>query len=161
HRAGGPDVEEFDIAANKIGESAQRVVDRAVEESRRRDHALFTNEHIFLAFAQVEWDTFSQVMRDLELNPHEILQTLEDHLQVLPSRSRRGRRGARAPTALFKPAVRQAAGGGGQASAPSALFPAVFGESRGVPVSTLPPHGVEPGVLVSRTPPRIRDNELR
>lgn len=66
-------VEDFDIAPSKIGESAQRVVDRAVEETRRRDHALLTNEHIFLAFAQVEWDTFAQVMRDLELNPHEIL----------------------------------------------------------------------------------------
>ena len=71
-------MDDFDIAQSKIGESAQRVVDRAVEESRRRDHALLTNEHIFLAFAQVEWDTFSQVMRDLELNPHEILQALEE-----------------------------------------------------------------------------------
>jgi hypothetical protein len=51
-------VDDFDIAQSKIGESAQRVVDRAIEESRRRDHALLTNEHIFLAFAQVEWDTF-------------------------------------------------------------------------------------------------------
>jgi hypothetical protein len=42
-------VDDFDIAPNKIGESAQRVVDRAVEESRRRDHALLTNEHVFLA----------------------------------------------------------------------------------------------------------------
>jgi hypothetical protein len=29
----------------------------------------------------VEWDTFSQVMRDLELNPHEILQALEEHFR--------------------------------------------------------------------------------
>ena len=78
-------VDDFDIAQSKIGESAQRVVDRAVEESRRRDHMLLTNEHIFLAFAQVEWDTFAQVMRDLELNPHEILQALEEQLQVLPT----------------------------------------------------------------------------
>ena len=62
-------MDDFDIAQSKIGESAQRVVDRAIEETRRRDHTLLTNEHIFLAFAQVEWDTFSQVMRDLELNP--------------------------------------------------------------------------------------------
>ena len=78
-------MDDFDIAQSKIGESAQRVVDRAIEESRRRDHALLTNEHVFLAFAQVEWDTFSQVMRDLELNPHEILQELEEHLHVLPT----------------------------------------------------------------------------
>ena len=66
-------MEDFDVSQSKMAESAQRVVDRAIEESRRRDHALLTNEHVFLAFAQVEWDMFSQVMRDLELNPHQIL----------------------------------------------------------------------------------------
>jgi len=69
-------MEDFDIAPSKIGESAQRVVDRAIEESRRRDHAQVTNEHVFLAFAQVEWDTFSQVMTELDLNPHEIMHAL-------------------------------------------------------------------------------------
>src|SRR3954465_14786000 len=82
---GSGSVDDFDIAQSKIGESAQRVVDRAIEESRRAGHPMLTNEHIFLAFPQVEWDTFSQVMRDLELNPHEILQALEQHLQVLPT----------------------------------------------------------------------------
>jgi hypothetical protein len=32
----------------------------------------------------LEWDTFSEVMRDLSLNPHEIVQALEDHLHGLP-----------------------------------------------------------------------------
>ncbi len=36
---------------------------RAVEEALRREHAMLGNEHIFLAFAQVEWDTFAEVMR--------------------------------------------------------------------------------------------------
>ncbi len=78
-------MEDFDIAPSKIGESAQRIVDRAVEESRRRDHAVLGNEHIFLAFAQVEWDMFAQVMRDLELNPHAVLQSVEEHLNVVPA----------------------------------------------------------------------------
>jgi len=59
------------------------VVDRALDEARRREHALLTNEHVCLAFAQAEWDMFGQVMRDLELNPHEILQALEEHLRML------------------------------------------------------------------------------
>ena len=37
-------MDDFDIAQSKIGESAQRVVDRAVEESRRRDHALTASD---------------------------------------------------------------------------------------------------------------------
>jgi ATP-dependent Clp protease ATP-binding subunit ClpA len=75
----------LDIAPNKIGESAQRVMDRAVEESRRREHAIVANAHLFLALAQVEWDTFSHVMQDLEVNPHVILDALEEHLQLLPT----------------------------------------------------------------------------
>ena len=41
---------------------------------------MLTNEHIFLAFAQVEWDMFAEVMRDVELNPHTILQAIEEAL---------------------------------------------------------------------------------
>ena len=78
-------MEDFDIPQNKLAESAERVVDRALDEARRRDHVLLTNEHLCLAFAQVEWDMFGQVMRDLSLNPHEILQALEEHLRLLPS----------------------------------------------------------------------------
>ena len=75
-------MEDFDIPQNKMADSAERVVDRALEEARRREHALLTNEHVCLAFAQVEWDMFGQVMSDLELNPHEILQALEEHLRL-------------------------------------------------------------------------------
>ena len=53
-------VDDLDISPSKIGETAQRIVDRAFEEARRREHALLTNEHIFLAFAQVEWDMFAR-----------------------------------------------------------------------------------------------------
>jgi ATP-dependent Clp protease ATP-binding subunit ClpA len=154
-------VDDFDIAQSKIGESAQRVVDRAVEESRRRDHALLTNEHIFLAFAQVEWDTFSQVMRDLELNPHEVLQALEEHLQVLPTFSGRELRVAPATKLVFKLAFHQASRAGRQTIESSDLFSAIFEESQGVPVSIIRRHGVEPEVLVSRIATRMRDNELR
>ena len=77
--------DDFDIPQSKLADSAERVVDRALEEARRRDHALLTNEHVCLAFAQAEWDMFGEVMRDLGLNPHEILQALEEHLRLLPS----------------------------------------------------------------------------
>src|SRR6476620_2995493 len=78
-------VDDLDISPSKIGESAQRIIDRAIEEARRREHAVLTNEHVFLAFAQVEWDTFAEVMRDIELNPHMVLQALEEHLHIMPS----------------------------------------------------------------------------
>ena len=154
-------MEDFDIAPNKIGASAQRVVDRALEESRRRDHPQVTNEHVFLAFAQVEWDTFSQVMSELELNPHEILHALQEHLDSLLKVSGRTLRVAPSTKLVFRLAFHQASRAGRQTIEPSDLFSAIFEESQGVPVSLIRQHGVEPEVLVSRIAARMRDNELR
>ena len=52
----------FDIAHNQVGESARRVVTRALDESDRRRHAAVTTEHILVAFARIEWEVFSQIM---------------------------------------------------------------------------------------------------
>ena len=155
-------VEDFDIPQNKLAESAERVVDRALEEARRREHALLTNEHLCLAFAQVEWDMFGQVMRDLSLNPHEILQALEEHLQLLPSVA-----GTRPPRGAVDQAAVQARAAARQpiAAATSVeatdLFSAIFEETQGIPVSIIRRHGIEPEALVSRLATRMRDNELR
>jgi ATP-dependent Clp protease ATP-binding subunit ClpA len=154
-------VDDFEIAPSKIGESAQRVVDRASEEARRRDHVELTNEHVFMALAQVEWDTFAQVMSELGLNPHEILHELEAHLG---SRRRvRGRDLRVAPSTklVFKLAVHQARRAGRQTIESSDLFSVIFEESQGIPVSIIRHYGVEPEMLVSRISTRMRDNELR
>ena len=154
-------MDDFDIAPSKIGESAQRVVDRAIEESRRRDHVELTNEHVFLAFAQVEWDTFAQVMCELGLNPHEILHELESHLDGRRRVTGRDLRVAPSTKLVFKLAFHQASRAGRQTIESSDLFSAIFEESQGIPVSIIRHYGVEPEVLVSRIATRMRDNELR
>jgi ATP-dependent Clp protease ATP-binding subunit ClpA len=154
-------VEELDISPSKIGETAQRIVDRATEEARRREHALLTNEHIFLAFAQVEWDTFAEVMRDVELNPHTILLAIEEHLHMMASFAGRDLRVSPATKLVFKLALHHASRAGRQTIEAADLFSAVFEETQGVPVSILRRHGVEPEVLTNRLTTRMRDLELR
>ncbi len=154
-------VDDFDIPQNKMAESAERVVDRAQEEARRREHALLTNEHVCLAFAQVEWDTFGEVMRDLELNPHEILQALEEHLRLLPSVPGRELRVAPSTKLLFKLALLHASRCGRHTIEGTDLFSAIFEETQGIPVSIIRRHGIEPEALVSRLATRMRDHELR
>jgi ATP-dependent Clp protease ATP-binding subunit ClpA len=100
-------------------------------------------------------------MRDLELNPHEILQALEEHLHVLPTFAGRELRVAPATKLVFKLAFHQASRAGRQTIESSDLFSAIFEESQGIPVSIIRHHGVEPDVLVSRIATRMRDNELR
>jgi ATP-dependent Clp protease ATP-binding subunit ClpA len=154
-------VEDFDIPQNKLAESAEHVVDRALDEARRRDHALLTNEHVCLAFAQVEWDMFGQVMRDVELNPHEILQALDEHLRLLPSVPGRELRVAPSTKLLFKLALLHASRSGRHTIEATDLFSAIFEESQGIPVSIIRRHGIEPDALVSRLATRMRDHELR
>ena len=154
-------VEDLDIAPSKIGETAQRIIDRAIEEARRREHALLTNEHLFLAFAQVEWDMFSAIMRDVELNPHTILQAIEEHLHMMPSFAGRELRVSPSTKLVFKLALHHASRAGRQTIESVDVFSAVFEEMQGVPVSILRRHGVEPDVLVARLSARVRDMELR
>ena len=154
-------VEDLDISTGKVAETAQRIIDRAIEEARRREHALLTNEHLFLAFAQVEWDMFAEVMRDVDLNPHTILQAIEEHLHMMPSFAGRELRVSPATKLVFKLALHHASRGGRQTIEAPDLFSAVFEETQGTPVSILRSHGVEPDVLVSRLTARMRDMELR
>ena len=154
-------VDDLDISPSKIGETAQRIIDRAIEEARRREHALLTNEHIFLAFAQVEWDTFAAVMQDVELNPHAILQAVEEHLHMMPAFAGRELRVSPATKLVFKLALHHASRAGRQTIEAVDLFSAVFEETQGVPVSIIRRYGVEPDVLVSRLNTRMRDMELR
>ena len=154
-------VEDFDIPQNKLADSAERVVDRALDEARRREHALLTNEHVCLAFAQVEWDMFGQVMRDLNLNPHEILQALEEHLRLLPNVPGRELRVAPSTKLLFKLALLHASRSGRHTIEATDLFSAIFEETQGIPVSIIRRHGIEPEAIVSRLATRMRDHELR
>ncbi len=154
-------MEDFDIPQNKLAETAERVVERALEDARRREHALMTNEHVCLAFAQVEWDMFGSVMRDLELNPHEILQALEEHLRLLPSVPGRDVRLAPSTKLLFKLALLHASRCGRHTIEATDLFSAIFEETQGIPVSIIRRHGIEPEALVSRLATRMRDHELR
>jgi len=152
---------DLDIPRNRLAESAERVVDRAVDDAHRREHAVLTNEHVCLAFAQVEWDMFGQLMQDLQLNPHEILHALEDHMHVLPTAPGRDLRVAHATKLLFKLAMLHSSRSGRHTVEATDLFSAIFEETQGVPVSIIRQHGIDPSTLVSRLATRMRDNEMR
>ena len=124
-------VDDLDISPSKIAETAQRIVDRAIEEARRREHPLLTNEHLFLAFAQVEWDLFAEVMRDVELNPHTILQAIEEHLHLMPPFPGRELRVSPSTKLVFKLALHHASRAGRQTIEAADLFSAVFEETPG------------------------------
>ena len=152
---------DLDIASSKIGDSAQRVIDRAIEASRRRDHALLANEHLFIAFAQVEWDLFAEIMRDCDLNPQQILGAIEDRLRRMASVPGREPEVPPQTKLIFRLALHCATRAGRAAIAAVDIMTAMLEESQGATASILRRHGVDPGALTVRLHERLRDLELR
>ena len=154
-------VEDLDIPLVKITEAAQRVIDRAVEEARRREHSLLTSEHVFYALAQVEWDLFGEAMRDVNVNPHEVLRAIDQHLRSAPSLTGCEFRVSPTTKLVCKLALHHASRSGHAGIEPGDLLLALFEETQGVPVSILRQYGVDPDALLSRLDARLRDVELR
>src|SRR4029077_14430344 len=78
-------VDDLDIPVSKLTDAARRVVDGAIEESRRREHSHLTSAHLFFVLAHSEWELFAHLMRSVSLNPHEILRSMDEHLRRVAS----------------------------------------------------------------------------
>jgi ATP-dependent Clp protease ATP-binding subunit ClpA len=78
-------VDGLDSFAGRLTPATQRVVDRALEESLRRGHPLLATAHMWYAVAHTEWDLFARAMRDAEVNPHDVLRAIDEHLRTVPS----------------------------------------------------------------------------
>ena len=154
-------MEEFGIAKSKISESAQRILHRAVEELRRRDQSLLINEHIVFAFAHLEWDSFSEALHGLAVNPRDVLQALHEHLQTLPRFPRQDLEVAPATKLVFKLAFVLASRAGRETMGSSDLVSAIFEDGGGGAATIVRGYGIEPESLVSRITTRMQDKELR
>ncbi len=152
-------MEDFDIAAGKVGETGQRLAERATEEARRREHPVVGNEHLLVAFAQSDWDLFARVMRDFDLNPHAVLHAVEVELTRQPRTDVKELRVSPAAKLVFKLAYHHATRAGRQTLEASDLFAALFEDSQGVPAAVMRRAGVEPETIVSRITSRVRDIE--
>ena len=152
-------MEDFDIAPSKIGDSAQRVVDRAIDEARRRQHGVLGNEHLFVAFAQTEWEMFAQVLRELDLHPQAVLQALEAEMARFASYDGRELRVSPASKLVFKLAYHHASRAGRQSIEAPDLFAAIFEDTQGLPAAVMRRAGVEPESLVTRITSRVRELE--
>ena len=154
-------VDDLDIVVNKLSESARRVIDRALEDTRRREHPLLTSAHLLLAVAQAEWDLFAQAMRDANVSPNAVLRSLDEYLRRVPSVATGEVRVCPTTKLVCKLALQGAARAGHPAVDAGDLLLALFEQTRGVPASILRHHGADTETLVSRLEARSRELELR
>src|SRR3712207_9270744 len=66
---------------DRFAESGQRVLEHAVQESRRRDQNYIAVEHVLNALAAEEGDLFNSTMRDLALDPRSVKVLIEKRLE--------------------------------------------------------------------------------
>ncbi len=76
---------DFGVPPIRLGESAEKVLDRAIWEVRDRGHSNVTNEYLFLAFISVERDLFYEAMKDLKVDTAEITQKVEEYISKTSS----------------------------------------------------------------------------
>ena len=154
-------VDDLDIPASKLNESARRVMDRAFEDSRRREHPMLTSAHVCLGVAQAEWDLFAQAMRDGAISPNVVVRELDEHLRRTSSLGFGAVRVCPTVQLVCKLALHRATHAGHPGVEAGDLLLALFEDTRGVPASILRHHGADPEALVSRFEARQRERELR
>jgi ATP-dependent Clp protease ATP-binding subunit ClpA len=71
---------ELEIYTDKIAESGRRLIRKAYEEARGRNHNQLAPEHIFLSISLIEGPFFSEVMRSLNLDSQVVIKALETKL---------------------------------------------------------------------------------
>jgi ATP-dependent Clp protease ATP-binding subunit ClpC len=154
-------VEDLDLDLTKLTESALRVIARAEDEARRRGQALLTSEHLFIAFAQVEWSLYSRVMRDLSINPDDLLREVSVAVNAVPSVQARSLKVTELTQELLRRSIQQAVAGGREQAESYDLFAAILEERQSGPTLLLRRMGTTGEAVTSRLSTIVRDIELR
>src|SRR5919202_2223479 len=111
---------------DKFGDSGQRILEHALNESRRRDQNFVSVEHILQALTIEEPDMFNSAMRELSLDPVVVKMAIEKRLTN--SRQQHVGKGFRIgpdTTDLFKRAMERARGQGRKTIEATDIFEAL------------------------------------
>ncbi len=154
-------MEDLDLDLTKLTDGALRVVTRAEDEARRRGQSLLTSEHLFIAFAEVEWGLFARVARDLAIDPDDLLTAVSSSLDGIAARQGSGVRVTELTQELLQRAVQHAVSLGREQAEAYDLFAAILEETQSGPSVILRRFGTTGEALTARLTTVVRDIELR
>ena len=154
-------MEDLDLDLTKLTDGGLRVLTRAEDEARRRGHNLITSEHLFIAFAQVEWALYARIMRDLAVSPDELLNAVAAALDSVPTLAGTGVRASELTQELLRRAIQQAIGTGREQAESFDVFAAILEERQSGPSTVLRRFGTDGDAVVARLTTVVRDVELR
>ncbi|MEZ5307465.1 MAG: ATP-dependent Clp protease ATP-binding subunit [Pyrinomonadaceae bacterium] len=93
---------DIDAYKDKFSDSGRRVLEAALDDSKKRDQNYVSVSHILQSLADEESDLFNSTMRDLSVDPRSVRLLIEKRVDSTPEHTGRGYRIAQETTDLFK-----------------------------------------------------------
>ncbi len=149
---------DLEIYTEKIAESGRRIIRKAYDEARSRDHNQITPEHMLLSIAEVERPFFNEVMQSLNIDPQVVLQAVETKLQERAYVGRRIMMGDSLRHALSN-ALKHAVERNRRLIESTDLFVALFKDAHGFPVELLRRLGADREMVMQKIQTRVRSHE--
>jgi ATP-dependent Clp protease ATP-binding subunit ClpC len=150
---------DIDAYKDKFSESGRRVLDTALDESRKRDQNYVAIEHILHAVTSEEDELFTSTMRDLAVDPRSVKLLIEKRLDSGRQHTGKGFRIAPETTELFKRAMDRARSQGRRTIDGSDLFYVLSNDERSILNDVLQNLGVPADEVAQTARTRIRKRE--
>jgi ATP-dependent Clp protease ATP-binding subunit ClpC len=150
---------DIDAYKDKFSESGRRVLETALDESKRRDQNYVAIEHILHAVTTEEDDLFSSTMRDLAVDPRSVKLLIEKRMANGRQHTGKGYRIAPETTELFKRAMDRARSQGRRVIEGSDIFYVLSNDERSVLNDVLQNLGVPADEVAQTARTRIRKRE--
>ncbi len=144
---------------DKFSESGKRVLENALNESRRRDQNFVSIEHILFALAEEESELFNETMRDLSVDPRSVRLSVEKRLENSRQHIGKGFRIAPETTELFKRSMDRARSQGRRVIEASDIFYVQASDERSLLNDILHNLGVSHEEVATSARARIRTRE--
>ncbi len=149
---------DLEIYTDKIADSGRKLIRKAYDEARSRDHNQLAPEHVLLSIAEVERQFFNEVMQSLNLDPQVLLQSLETKLSQRDYLGR-GMKISEAMRTLLQNALKQAHERGRRLIESHDLFVALFKDVHSYPVELVRRLGADRELVMQKIQTRVRSHE--
>lgn len=150
---------DIDAYKDKFSESGRRVLETALDASKKRDQNYVSIEHILHAVVSEEDELFSSTMRDLAVDPRSVKLLIEKRMDSGRQHSGKGFRIAPETTELFKRAMDRARSQGRRVIDSSDIFYVLSNDERSVLNDVLQNLGVPSDEVAQTARTRIRKRE--
>ena len=150
---------DIDAYKDKFSESGRRILEVALDESKRRDQNYVSIEHILHAIANEETELFNATMRDLAVDPRSVKLLIEKRMDAGRQHLGKGFRIAPETTELFKRAMDRARSQGRRVIDGSDIFYVLSNDERSILNDVLQNLGVPADEVAQTARTRIRKRE--